>query len=101
MSNGELLAEVLAVLKEEAAVPSKVSQRFIIAGLVEVYKKLNKVESYIKGVDGRLITVEQCVDAESKSKENKTKDLKWALEKIGIPVGMLVLGIILAHIFGG
>jgi hypothetical protein len=101
MANGELLTAVMAVLKEETEIPPKVSQRFVAASLVEVYKKIHIVEGYIKGVDRRLSDVEACIDSDSDSRENKIKDFKWALEKVALPVVMLILGIIVAHIFGG
>ena len=104
MSNGALLEEIKQILKEEQPVPPEVSQRLIIAALIEVYKKLNKVEDCAKTINTRLVKVEATINGkmnQKKSDDTKVGYLKWAIEKAAIPVLLVIIAALLAYIFGG
>ena len=117
MSNGEMLEVIRQILKEEQPVPAEVSLRLIVAGLVEVYRKLNKVEDFTKAINNRTIAVEdstKSIDARlvkvessiSKNGQKKIEDtkvsyLKWAIEKAAVPVLLVVIVALLTFIFGG
>lgn len=104
MSNGALLEEIKQILKEEQPVPPEVSQRLIIAALIEVYKKLNKVEDCAKTINTRLVKVEATINGkmnQKKSDDTKVGYLKWAIEKAAVPVLLVIIAALLAYIFGG
>lgn len=81
MPNGEMLR----VLSGKTDIPEDVSRQFIVAAIQEVYRRLVVVEGLIHKRNGK----------------ERVKDLKWALKEIGIPISMLIIGFILASIFGG
>ena len=118
MSNGEMLEVIRQILKEEQPVPAEVSLRLIVAGLVEVYRKLNKVEDctkaindrtvkvedVTKSIDARLVKVEGLVNGKNgqkKTEDTKVAYLKWAIEKAAVPVLLVVIVALLTFIFGG
>ena len=104
MSNGALLEEIKQILKEEQPVPPEVSQRLIIAALIEVYKKLNKVEDCAKTINTRLVKVEATINGkmnQKKTDDTKVGYLKWAIEKAAVPVLLVIIAALLAYIFGG
>ncbi len=76
-ANGNLLEEVLAILREDRDIPENVTNKIIFVAQVHFYRKMEDIEK-------RVVELEQDV--------RKTVTWPYVLKTFGIPVVLLVMG---------
>lgn len=60
MANGDLLQAIQKAIEDgETALPQKVSNRFVIAGVMEVYKKLDELKQKVDTVQDAVCDVQK------------------------------------------
>jgi hypothetical protein len=106
MANGHLLDEVRKILDQDIEIPSKVTNRLVMAGLIDVKTMFTehymKVNTNVKELSERVTRLEDCIDNIKRTDELKhERFVSWPflLRNVFLPVITAVVTAALIALF--